>query len=298
MTEPLQNQAQYRPSKEKVGSVLNTGLVASLRTRLKNPEALLSLCFLAVYVVIGIVLFLLLWTVAGYLLPASTPRIWENLIGRAVFAVAAIVPGYAVAKFQGHAFAEYGLPERSAFNKLFWAGALWGLIALSALLLAMYCLGDLSFAGIALHGIRIAKFAAFWGAFFLLVAFFEEFAFRGYPRFAISQIAGFWPAAIFSSVIFGYMHRGNPGETWVGALGATAIALFFCLTLRRTGTLWFAVGMHASWDWGESFLYSVPDSGAVVPGHLLNSAFHGPQWLTGGLSPCKEPENQPLSIRP
>jgi len=40
--------------------------------------------------------------------------------------------------------------------------------------------------------------------------------------------------------------------------------------------------MHASWDWGESFLYSVPDSGAVVPGHLLNSAFHGPQWLTGG----------------
>jgi membrane protease YdiL (CAAX protease family) len=60
------------------------------------------------------------------------------------------------------------------------------------------------------------------------------------------------------------------------------IGLFFCFTLRRTGSLWFAVGMHASWDWGESYLYSVPDSGGMVPGHLLNSSFHGPRWLTGG----------------
>jgi uncharacterized protein len=52
--------------------------------------------------------------------------------------------------------------------------------------------------------------------------------------------------------------------------------------LRRTGTLWFAVGMHASWDWGETFLYSVPDSGTIAPGHLLNSSFQGSAWLTGG----------------
>jgi hypothetical protein len=40
--------------------------------------------------------------------------------------------------------------------------------------------------------------------------------------------------------------------------------------------------MHASWDWGESFLYSVPDSGQVATGHLLSSSFHGSRWLTGG----------------
>jgi hypothetical protein len=40
--------------------------------------------------------------------------------------------------------------------------------------------------------------------------------------------------------------------------------------------------MHASWDWAESFLYSVPDSGLLAPGHLLKSSFHGPTWLTGG----------------
>ena len=60
------------------------------------------------------------------------------------------------------------------------------------------------------------------------------------------------------------------------------IGMFFCLTLWRTGNLWFAVGLHAAFDWGETYLYSVPDSGLVAPGHLLNSSFHGPTWLTGG----------------
>jgi membrane protease YdiL (CAAX protease family) len=84
------------------------------------------------------------------------------------------------------------------------------------------------------------------------------------------------------SSLFATLHLGNPGETWVGLLAVAAIGLFLCLTLRRTGTLWFAVGFHASWDWGESFLYSVPDSGGMVTGHLMRSSFHGSRWITGG----------------
>jgi len=42
------------------------------------------------------------------------------------------------------------------------------------------------------------------------------------------------------------------------------------------------VGFHAAWDWGETFFYSVPDSGMVSPGHLLSSALRGPDWLSGG----------------
>jgi len=54
------------------------------------------------------------------------------------------------------------------------------------------------------------------------------------------------------------------------------------VALRRTGTLWFAIGFHAAYDFGETYVYSVPDSGFVMPGHLLASSFHGPAWLTGG----------------
>jgi len=58
--------------------------------------------------------------------------------------------------------------------------------------------------------------------------------------------------------------------------------MFFCLTLYRTGNLWFAVGFHALWDWGQTYLYSVPDGGTMEPGHLMRPSFNGPDWLTGG----------------
>jgi hypothetical protein len=84
------------------------------------------------------------------------------------------------------------------------------------------------------------------------------------------------------SAVFGAWHLGNRGEDIIGTVSVFVIGMFFCLTLRRTGNLWFAVGLHASFDWGETFLFSVPNSGLVAPGHLLNSSFHGPVWLTGG----------------
>jgi membrane protease YdiL (CAAX protease family) len=68
----------------------------------------------------------------------------------------------------------------------------------------------------------------------------------------------------------------------MGGAGVVLTGLFWCLALRRTGNLWFAVGMHASFDFGETFLYSVPDSGVVFPGHLSNATLAGPTWLTGG----------------
>jgi hypothetical protein len=118
--------------------------------------------------------------------------------------------------------------------------------------------------------------------FFLLVGLFEEVSFRGYSQFTLARGIGFWPAALVLSCLFGLNHLRNDGEQWRGVLAAAFIAFFFCLTLRRTGSLWFAVGFHAAWDWGETFLYSVPDSGTVWPGHLLNSTIGGSEWLSGG----------------
>jgi hypothetical protein len=86
-----------------------------------------------------------------------------------------------------------------------------------------------------------------------------------------------------TSVIFGVVHLANPGESWPGIAGVMAVGLFWCFTLRRTGSLWFAFGMHAAFDFGETFLFSVPDSGMVFPGHLSSAAIHtGPAWLVGG----------------
>ena len=124
---------------------------------------------------------------------------------------------------------------------------------------------------------RLWGYAALWGVVFLCVGLFEEFLFRGYAQFTLATGIGFWPAATALSAAFGALHLANSGEDKVGALSVFVIGMFFCLTLRRTGNLWFAVGLHAAFDWGETFLFSVPDSGLVAPGHLLNSSVSRPR---------------------
>ncbi|HXY51223.1 MAG TPA: CPBP family intramembrane glutamic endopeptidase [Terriglobales bacterium] len=209
-------------------------------------------------------------------------QLWANLYSEFAFALAALLPAFLMARIEQRNFDDYGLPRRAAFGRRFWAGAAWGLGAITLLLLALRGLQVFGFGHLALHGVHIVRFAAFWGMFFLVVALFEEFLLRGYLLFLLAGWAGFWPAATVLSLVFGAIHLFNSHETLTGAAGAAVIGLFFCLTLKRSGNLWFAVGFHAFWDWGETFLYGVPDSGTTEPGHLLSSVLNGPAWLAGG----------------
>ena len=209
-------------------------------------------------------------------------ELWSQLLGELGVLTAAVIPALVMARLEKRSWGVYGLPVREAFSKLFWVGAIWGFLGITLLLEILHGLHAFDFGHLVLHGMKILKFALFWGVVFLLVGFFEEFLLRGYTQFTLARGMGFWPAAVLLSAAFGASHLKNPGEAWPGALAAGLIGLFFCLTLRRTGTLWFAVGFHAAWDWGESFFYSVPDSGAMSPGHLLSSSFHGSRWVTGG----------------
>jgi len=208
--------------------------------------------------------------------------LWSMMLGELGSLVAALIPAVVLARVEGRPWRVYGLPEKLAFGRLFWIGALWGFAGISLLMFALYGLHAFAFGHIILHGVRLLRFAAFWAAMFLLVGLFEEFCFRGYLQFTLARGVGFWPAALVLSCGFGLTHVQNDGEQWRGLLAAALIGFFFCLTLRRTGNLWFAVGFHAAWDWGETFLYSVPDSGMVGPGHLLSSSHHGVDWLSGG----------------
>jgi len=236
-------------------------------------------------VAIYVVSFFLLQQFAADLAWARTlgpSGLWSTMLEEFGNLIAAAIPAIVLARVEFRPWGAYGLPGRQAFGKLFWVGALWGFAAVTFLIVSLYGSHAFAFGHVVLHGVRVMRFAAFWAAMFLLVGLFEEFCFRGYSQFALGRGIGFWPAAVVLSFAFGLVHKRNGGEQWPGLLAAAFIALFFCLTLRRTGNLWFAVGFHAAWDWGETFLYSVPDSGMVAPGHLLSSSLHGPSWLSGG----------------
>jgi membrane protease YdiL (CAAX protease family) len=196
--------------------------------------------------------------------------------------VLAFLAAFIMSRIEKRSWFSYGIPIEGAFGKLFWQGIVGGLALVSAEILLMYALGGFSFGGLALSGVAITKYAAIWGSIFLLVGISEEFLYRGYTLYTLATGIGFWPAAILLSVLFGAVHLSNSGEDWIGALSVVLFALFACFTLRRTGNLWFAIGVHAAGDFAETFIYSVPDSGMMGTGHLLNSSCHGPRWLTGG----------------
>lgn len=176
----------------------------------------------------------------------------------------------------------YGFPRKQAFAANFWVGLLLGLAEASVLIGLIELFGGFSLEGWALRGSAIVGWGLLHFALFIVVGLYEEFLFRGYPQFALSKVLGFWPAAFLLSAGFGLVHLGNRGENWVGATSVAFVGLLFAFTLKRTGNLWYAVGLHAGFDWAQSFLYSVPDSGELVQGHLWNSSLHGPDWLTGG----------------
>jgi uncharacterized protein len=211
--------------------------------------------------------------------PGVWAQFWQEVIGFALAFGGAVI----MSRIERRPLGAYGLPASGMFGKNFWLGALFGLLEITLLIGMISAFGGYSFGTLALHGNEIFLWGLFHLVLFTLVGLYEEFLFRGYTQFTLGDGIGFWPAAVVLSLLFGAVHLGNPGENVVGAAGVVVIGLLWCFTLKRTGNLWYAVGLHASFDWGETYLYSVPDSGTVMQGHLSNSVVHaGPAWLTGG----------------
>lgn len=213
---------------------------------------------------------------------ASVLTVHSELPIKAVMVFFVSLATWIVSRREKRPLDDYGIPLRQAFGKKFWEGSVWGFGMLSAILLALWASGHFHIDSVALAGSAVLRWAVAWGATFLGVSLTEELTFRGYWLFTMSRRISFWPAALFLSVIFGVAHLGNQGENVLGILHVVATGLLFCLMIRRTGTLWFAIGYHAAWDWAETFFYGTPDSGLLGVGRFLNSSAHGPNWLTGG----------------
>jgi membrane protease YdiL (CAAX protease family) len=191
----------------------------------------------------------------------------------------------------------YGLGGSRKLPRFF-AGLVWGIICLSILILTLIKTGLLVIDRRLLFGTEALRYGGIWLLGFLLVGLFEEYLVRGYLQYTLtrglaglyqwafktrhSAALGFWTAAILFSFLFGLGHSSNPGESPIGLLSAGLAGFVFCFSLWRTGSLWWAIGFHTSWDWGQSFLYGVADSGMMAQHHLLATHPVGKPILSGG----------------
>lgn len=122
-----------------------------------------------------------------------------------------------------------------------------------------------------------------WAALGVISGVFEETLFRGVVLRQLERLAGTWWALALSSILFGALHMGNPDATWTGAISIMVEAgILLGGAYLLTRRLWFAVGIHAAWNFTQGWVFSIPVSGTGQPIGLLITERNGPQWLTGG----------------
>lgn len=219
------------------------------------------------------------------------------VIGEALPFFLVLLVTWIMSKIERRPNSVYGLGGGRTLS-LFFAGLAWGVTCLSLLVLTLWKTGLLVIDSRLLFGGDVLRYGAIWLFGFLFVGLLEEYLVRGYLQYTLtrglaglyqsifktrhSATLGFWTSALIFSILFGLGHGSNPGESPLGLLAAGLAGFVFCFSLWRTGSLWWAIGFHTSWDWAQSFLYGVADSGMMAKHHLLATHPVGKPILSGG----------------
>lgn len=192
---------------------------------------------------------------------------------------------FLMARIEKRSLFSYGYIDQHKMIR-FLPGIAWGFLCISVLIAILWKEGWLAFDGKVLNGFTAWQYAIGWAFVFVLVGFFEESLLRGYAQYTLTRGIGFWWAALLLSIAFALGHVSNGGESTLGIAEVCIAGLMFCLSLWYTKSLWWAVGFHAGWDWGQSYFYGTRDSGLVIQNHLLASRPLGnPLWSGGTTGP-------------
>jgi uncharacterized protein len=214
---------------------------------------------------------------------APSPSLFIELEAAQALATV-LIPAAIMALIYREPLSRFGLGGAGQRLKQVALGVVVGLSAMSLLLALIAILG-----GVRHWSMNISPGAALlnglsYAAAFALVAIAEEGLLRSYALVQLSRAISFWPAAIVTNLIFLALHLVHQTESLVGLLQVGLIGVILAYSVRRSGALWFALGCHGAWDFAETYLYGVPDSGVTAPGALSHVELSGPAWLTGGVT--------------
>ena len=95
----------------------------------------------------------------------------------------------------------------------------------------------------------------------------EEMVCRGfiYQRVLRTYRDKFWLAVIVNSVFFGAIHLGNDGISALAVVDLVVTGFLFTAMVYYFDSLWMAMAAHAGWNFTQSILAGLPNSGMVVP---------------------------------
>ncbi len=197
--------------------------------------------------------------------------------------VAALVATLVILRVDGkRGLAAIGLPVRGAFRGVA-GGMVLGIVITVVVLAIAVGAGGLRYTGD--EGTLVEYGAtALWTALVLLVAGTgEEVLVRGYPLTVLLERWGPGAALLLTSLVFTVLHGANPHVGALGLLNIALAGLMLGFVRLRTGSLWWASGVHAGWNLGTGFVSDLPVSGLdVVDAPLVEVSAGGMAVITGG----------------
>lgn len=111
----------------------------------------------------------------------------------------------------------------------------------------------------------------------------EELLFRVILFAILEEIVGSLGAILISAAAFGLAHLANPGATPFAIFALSmGLGVMLALAYMLTRNVWMAVGIHAGWNFTQSFVLGALNSGQQHPHSYFQTALSGPDYLTGG----------------
>ena len=119
--------------------------------------------------------------------------------------------------------------------------------------------------------------------FWLLQGGTEEVATRGWLLTRIAARTNLPLAIAISSSLFGILHMGNAGVTFLSLLNIILDGVLAGLLLVYTDSIWLVVAQHGTWNYVQGNLLGFQVSGTGADASIFSFTMgDGPVWLTGG----------------
>ena len=119
--------------------------------------------------------------------------------------------------------------------------------------------------------------------FWLLQGGTEEVATRGWLLTRIATRTNLPLAIAISSSLFGILHMGNAGVTFLSVLNIILDGMLAALLFIYTDSIWLVVAQHGTWNYVQGNLLGFQVSGTGADASIFSFTMgDGPDWLTGG----------------
>jgi membrane protease YdiL (CAAX protease family) len=178
-----------------------------------------------------------------------------------------------------------GLQRSKRWQREIGTGLALGLLLMAFIFGLEWTLGWVRVQGFAWHRqppMTLIGILLGYASFYILVAFSEELAFRGYILQNLREEWGTLVALLASSFLFALLHGLNPHFTPLALMGIALAGVFMAYGYLVTGSLWLPIAFHFAWNFAQGPLFSFPVSGLASEGLLLVERADSPSLITGG----------------